>query len=100
MSVPHGFEPGLSCQNVQRISNELEKLGFVTFEGNPDHKRAKLVVLTPSCRRTLEKLQAIQAGWANKLADGIDETTLKRTVQAMRVIRERCEAIERTTEQS
>ena len=90
-----GRRMGLSRQNVQRIANELEKLGFVTFKDNPDHKRAKLVLLTPSCQRTLEKLTAIQAGWANKLAEGIGEQTLKRTVEVMRDIRGRCEAIER-----
>ncbi len=94
-----GRRMGLSRQNVQRITNELERLGFVTFENNPDHKRAKLVVLTPSCRRTLAKLAAIQADWANKLADGIGETTLKRTVETLRDIRGRCEAIERASEQ-
>lgn len=94
-----GRRMGLSRQNVQRIANELEKLGFVTFEENPDHKRAKLVVLTSSCWKTLKKLETIQAGWANELAEGIGETTLKRTVEVLRDICGRCEAIERASEQ-
>jgi DNA-binding MarR family transcriptional regulator len=37
---------GANRQNVQRIVNDLAKDGLVTFEVNPHHKRAQLVVLT------------------------------------------------------
>ena len=33
-------------QNVQRIVNDLQKMGLVTLEVNPHHRRASLVVLT------------------------------------------------------
>jgi DNA-binding MarR family transcriptional regulator len=37
---------GLTRQAVQRLANELEKEGFLRFAPNPDHQRAKLVLLT------------------------------------------------------
>ena len=89
-----GRRMGLSRQAVQRIVNDLEPLGFVRLEDNPDHKRARLVALTPSCIETMRKLDGIQARWASELADGLSETTLKRTVKLMSEIRERCAAIE------
>lgn len=89
-----GRRMGLSRQAVQRLVNDLEGLGFVRFEDNPDHKRAKLVVLTPSCLKTLGRLQEVQAGWANELAGDIGEAALKRAVKLLKEIRERCAVIE------
>src|SRR5579871_7075473 len=37
---------GGNRQNVQRIINDLQKIGLVTLEVNPHHRRASLVVLT------------------------------------------------------
>src|ERR1039457_6322201 len=45
---------GGNRQNVQRIINDLHKEGFVSFEVNPHHRRAQLIVLTEKGRRTFE----------------------------------------------
>ena len=45
---------GANRQNVQRIVNDLLKEGLVTFEVNPHHRRAQLVVLTEKGKRTFE----------------------------------------------
>lgn len=95
-----GRRMGLSRQAVQRIVNDLEALGFVVLEDNPDHKRAKLVILTQSCRAVLEKLQKVQASWANELANGTSEVMLKRTVKLLREISQRCEAMEQEAKKS
>lgn len=89
-----GRRMGLSRQAVQRIVNDLEGLGFVSMEDNPDHKRAKLVALTSSCIETMSKLDDIQARWAEKLAEGFSETALKRAVNLMSDICARCAEIE------
>jgi len=95
-----GRRMGLSRQAVQRVVNDLDRLGFVSLEENPDHKRARLVVLTPSCVETLSRLDEIQVRWVNELSDGTSETVLKRTVKLMIEIRERCAAIEQKTQQT
>src|ERR1700726_5361253 len=46
---------GGNRQNVQRIVNDLQKMGFVALEENPHHRRASLVVLTDKGRQTLDE---------------------------------------------
>ena len=78
---------GGNRQNVQRIVNDLQKMGFVTLELNPHHRRASLVVLTDKGRRTLEEASRLQAPWANALAEGLaikDIDTTRRVVAALR----------------
>ena len=89
-----GRRMGLSRQAVLRLVNDLERLGFVSLEDNPDHKRARLVVLTPSCVETMSRLYEIQVQWVSELSDGLSETELVQTVKLMTEIRERCAAIE------
>src|SRR5215468_12023656 len=45
---------GANRQNVQRIVNDLHREGLVTFEPNPHHRRAQLVVLSDKGRRAFE----------------------------------------------
>ncbi|MGI9424539.1 MAG: MarR family winged helix-turn-helix transcriptional regulator, partial [Hyphomicrobiaceae bacterium] len=89
-----GRRMGLSRQSVQRVVNDLERDGFVSFEDNPDHKRAKFVVLTEMCIEKLHKLDGIQARWVNELADGLSDTALRRAAKLMTDIRARSEEIE------
>lgn len=74
--VEHGPSPvvnvarlmGLTRQNVQRIADELAVAGLVTYQPNPHHRRAKLLVLTPQGRDALDVVQERHAVWANRLA--------------------------------
>lgn len=91
-----GRRMGLSRQAVQRLVNDLEPLGFVSLEDNPDHKRARLVALTPLSVETLGKLNKSQAKWAKKMAGELSETALKRATNLMIELRERSAAIEQT----
>ena len=56
---------GGNRQSVQRIVNHLQKMGLVTLEVNPHHRRASLVVLTENGRRTFNEANRVQAPWAN-----------------------------------
>lgn len=58
-------------QNVQRIVNDLHKEGFISFETNPHHRRAQLVVLTDKGRQIFEAAMRLQAPWINSLSDGL-----------------------------
>lgn len=92
-----GRRMGLSRQAVQRIVNDLDRLGFVRLEDNPDHKRARLVALTPACVEKMGVLDEIQSAWARELAEDLTETALRRAVDLMVEIRERSAAIEQNT---
>ena len=58
-------------QNVQRIINELQKDGMVTFEANPHHRQAQLVVLTDKGRKTLAAVTQLQTREVNAFAKGL-----------------------------
>lgn len=78
---------GANRQNVQRIVNDLEKEGLVSFETNPHHRRAQLVVLTDKGRQVYDAAGRLQVPWVNGLADGLsvrDIDVAHRVVTALR----------------
>ncbi|RTL64364.1 MAG: MarR family transcriptional regulator [Hyphomicrobiales bacterium] len=78
---------GANRQNVQRIINDLEREGLVTFAPNPHHKRAQLIVLTDKGKRAFKSAMDLQAPWANDLADGVtvkDIETVHRVILTLR----------------
>lgn len=74
---------GLSRQGVQRIANELEKEGLVSFQPNPQHRRASLVVLTKQGRAKYEAADQRQTDWINSLSRDFDVDEIR---CALRVI--------------
>lgn len=78
---------GANRQNVQRIVNDLQGEGLVSFEPNPHHRRAQLVVLTEKGRRAFEAAMRLQVPWVNDLSDGLslkDLQTVHRVIIALR----------------
>ncbi|QPF85940.1 winged helix-turn-helix transcriptional regulator [Bradyrhizobium genosp. L] len=78
---------GAARQNVQRIVNDLERDGLVTFETNPHHRRAQLVVLTDRGREAFDAAMRLQLPWINRLAEGLaikDIEAMHRVVTALR----------------
>ena len=70
---------GANRQNVQRIVNDLEKAGLVTFEAYPHHRRASLVVLTDRGEKAFGAAMRLQAPWINKLSEGLRVEDVRRT---------------------
>ncbi len=85
---------GVSRQSVQRIANDLVGLDFVTFENNPDHVRAKLIILSAKGREALEHINAVQIEWSNALAGGMDAARLIGALEVLRKLRLRSETNE------
>jgi DNA-binding MarR family transcriptional regulator len=78
---------GGNRQNVQRIINDLHQDGLVSFEVNPHHRRAQLVVLNEKGKRSLHAAMELQAPWIDSLSDGLsvkDIETVHRVVTALR----------------
>jgi DNA-binding MarR family transcriptional regulator len=73
--VEHGPAPvaqvaraiGLTRQTVQETANGLEAEGFIDFAPNPQHRRAKLLVMTPKGDAAMEVVRRRHASWANEL---------------------------------
>ena len=78
---------GANRQNVQRIVNDLQKDGLVSFAPNPHHKRAQLVVLTPKGQRTYAEAIGLYEPLVGELAEGLsaeDIRAAQRVLSAMR----------------
>src|SRR5262245_21410248 len=73
----------LARQSVQRIADALERDGRVCYEANPDHRRAKLVRLTPAGENALARIQTAQRAWANELGERIGAADLDATNEAL-----------------
>lgn len=77
---------GLARQSVRRSVHLLQERGFICFQDNPNHQRAKLVMLTPKGRDVLDQVTMRQIEWANTVSGGLNEETLERGVQLMKTI--------------
>lgn len=91
---------GLSRQNVQRIANELEAAGLLTFAPNPNHQRAKLVLLTEHGRAVYAKAATRQAPWAAALSKGVPDDAIEEATSLLRNLRRRLEAQQPTPRRS
>lgn len=89
---------GANRQNVQRIVNDLEGDGLVTFEANPHHRRAQLVVLTDKGRRAYEAAMDRQAPWVNALAAGLAAKDLETVHRVILALRQKLESSDSDTE--
>jgi DNA-binding MarR family transcriptional regulator len=80
---------GLTRQAVQRVANELEGEGFVRFAPNPNHQRAKLVLLT---RKGETAYAAATARWepkAQALGGGSSLKDIETALATLRRVRQR-----------
>ena len=82
---------GLTRQAVQRVANDLAADGLVAFVDNPDHRRAKLVRLTPEGCAALEEVGRRQVAWSNELAAGLSAEAIGQALAVMREVRLRLE---------
>ncbi len=89
---------GANRQNVQRIINDLERDGHVSFAPNPHHKRAQLVILTVKGKRAFQSAMDLQAPWANSLADGVAAKDLATVHRVILLLRKKLEANEAVDE--
>ncbi|MBZ9750830.1 MarR family transcriptional regulator [Deinococcus sp. HMF7604] len=77
---------GLTRQSVQRTADLLVGDGLAAYEANPDHKRAKLLRLTPEGQRVMTTIEEAQAAWANRMADGLDEVAVRNAVELLAAV--------------
>ena len=87
---------GANRQNVQRIINDLQKMGLVAFEPNPHHRRAQLVVLTDKGRQAFDAAMRLQTPWVNKLSDGLSVRDVETTHRVVLALRRRLDGSQRS----
>ena len=92
MTVPQiAHAMGQTRQGVQRLVNEMRDDGFLDFQDNPFHKRAKIIAITTKGKKAYEKLDKKQIPWANSLAVGIKVSDLKTASNVLKKIIQRLE---------
>ncbi len=74
---------GQARQSVQRVANELVRDGLASYTENPKHRRAQLLVLTPTGRSALQAIQAAQVAWANRLGEQIGAPDLRQAIEIL-----------------
>ncbi|WP_084649850.1 MarR family winged helix-turn-helix transcriptional regulator [Stappia stellulata] len=82
---------GLSRQAVQRVVNDLTAAGLVALEDNPDHKRARLVVMTGAGEAAYAEADRRQIAWAKELSEDLGAEALAACLAVLRRISVRCE---------
>lgn len=75
---------GQTRQAVQRLVDIMHKDDLLEFLRNPDHKRAKLVTLTPKGLEIYKKIEEKQIPWANQHSRHIKEKDLATTLSTLR----------------
>jgi len=68
---------GLSRQAVQRTVNDLAAMGFADFAPNPDHKRAKLVMVTEDGHGAYHEAMRRHDAWAQRVVSGLGRRDLE-----------------------
>lgn len=68
---------GLTRQSVQRTADLLVADGLAEYHPNPEHRRAKLLRLTPVGQAALTRIETAQEAWANRLANGLEEAEVR-----------------------
>jgi DNA-binding MarR family transcriptional regulator len=86
-----GRAMGLTRQAVQRLANEMERDGLLRFAPNPNHQRAKLVVLTARGQSAYAAAMKRQNPWAQAIAQGLTVQQIAAATAVLKRLRQRLE---------
>jgi DNA-binding MarR family transcriptional regulator len=78
----------VSRQYVQTVMNALSKRGWVVFKENPDHKRSRLLELSPDAEERIQGIMAREGELLQKVAAGLSPDGVKQAVAVLRQARE------------
>jgi len=81
----------LARQSVQRVADDVVDAGLATWETNPRHARAKLLVPTEAGRAVNDATTADQFAWADEVGSRLDP----HDVAALRGLLERVTGVSR-----
>lgn len=75
---------GQSRQAVQRLANEMIKDELIAPQHNPQHERAKLLLLTQKGEDAYKNIMDKQIPWANAIANDITEADLQTVASTLK----------------
>lgn len=79
---------GLTRQAVQRLVDAMYNDGFLEFQTNPDHKRARLIMLSQRGVKSYAQLDKKQIEWAKKCSAKLSKKELDTTLSVLRKVSE------------
>lgn len=82
---------GLTRQAVQRVANDLAKRKLVAFVDNPEHRKAKLVVLTTAGKKITREMDRRQAHWSDWLGQVAKPREIDHVARMLARFREKLE---------
>lgn len=75
---------GLARQSVQQTADALENEGFVLSKPNPNHARAKFIVITQKGRKALRQVERRHQSWVKKLSKRLEAKAVTKTLHTLR----------------
>ena len=75
---------GQSRQAVQTLVNAMSGAGLVSFQDNPNHRRAKLVVLSTDGQDRYRRMEELQIPWANHCSAELSIDDLAVTLRTLK----------------
>jgi DNA-binding MarR family transcriptional regulator len=79
---------GQARQSVQRLVDVMTGDGLLSLTDNPNHKRAKLVSMTPKGKKIYGNMEKLQIPWANGRSAPISRENLEITLQTLKFLSE------------
>jgi DNA-binding MarR family transcriptional regulator len=76
----------LARQSVQRVADLLVDDGLAAYEDNPNHRRAKLLRITPAGTAAMETIRHAQKVWADQLGEVVGEEDLRAVNARLRAV--------------
>lgn len=70
-------------QGVQTLVDEMKRLGYLTAQPNPTHKRSHLITLTDEGRLAFESLHRQELASLEQLASGLDREDVATCVRVL-----------------
>jgi DNA-binding MarR family transcriptional regulator len=75
-----------AADEMQRLADELAVEGLVEFIDNPNHRRSKLVRLTPQGDAYYRELNVRLLASASTLGAALNEAEIRRAIEVVRLI--------------
>ena len=77
---------GQTRQGVQRVADLLAEKGLLEYRRNPNHRRAKLAIVTDRGRELLDRLEERELEWARQASGDLEIAELGAATQLIRRI--------------
>lgn len=78
----------VSRQHIQLLADALAERGLVQFQDNPDHKRSKLMAMTPAGFEIFDTIRKREADTLRRLSGHFDDAELETAASLIARLRE------------